>query len=130
MKFDPTSADAVHVAGVCAYFSGDLDEGIIHFRQALELDPHHDKAQTMRFKAESLKVKKQNGDLLFKARQIHQARRIYTEALEIDPLNEIFNAKLHFNRAKCYNDLKDYKNCVEDYRAAFENMRSMKPSLH
>ena len=50
-------------------------------------------------KARVLKQKKDEGNEAFKAGKLQEAHKLYSEALEIDPLNKSTNAKLYFNRA-------------------------------
>lgn len=61
MKADSSSADAIYVRGLCLYFKDNLDKGLTHFQQVLQLDPDHSKARIMRLKAKNLKEKKENG---------------------------------------------------------------------
>ena len=50
-------------------------------------------------KAKLLKQKKEEGNADFRAGRLQSARKIYTEALEVDPLNIFTNSKLYCNRA-------------------------------
>ena len=50
-------------------------------------------------KAKQLKQKKEEGNVAFKSGQLEDAYTLYSEALQIDPLNKYTNAKLFFNRA-------------------------------
>ena len=50
-------------------------------------------------KAKSLLAKKEEGNKEFRGGNFHEAYRIYTEALEIDPNNKFTNSKLYCNRA-------------------------------
>lgn len=154
MKSDSSSADAIFVRGLCLYYKDNLDKGLAHFQQVLALDPDHNKARIMRLKAKNLKEKKENGNNLFKAGKFRDAHKMYTEALDIDPLNKDINSKLYCNRAlmnskmgnirdaiadctsalgtnpnylkvlllraKCYNDMENYEECVKDYEAALK----------
>lgn len=99
LNTDPSNADVVYVAGLCAYYKSDLDHGLIYFQKTLDMEPGHNKAKTMQLKAKNLKQKKENGDHLFKAGKFRDAHKMYTAALLIDSLNSDFNAKLYFNRA-------------------------------
>lgn len=49
-------------------------------------------------RAKQLKKKKEDGNEAFKSFKFQEAVKLYTEALEIDPLNKKTNAKLYFNR--------------------------------
>lgn len=159
MKIDSTSADAVYVRGLCLYYKDHLEKGIVHFERALQLDPDNTKAKEMRTKSKLLKDKKEKGNVQFKMGKYRDAHTLYTEALEIDPLNQDMNSKLYFNRAlvnsklgnlrdsigdctkvleingqylkalllraKCYNDLEKYDECVKDYEAALKIQKTM-----
>lgn len=50
-------------------------------------------------KAKSLLAKKEEGNKEFRTGNYHEAYKIYTEALEIDPNNKFTNSKLYCNRA-------------------------------
>lgn len=99
MKLDATNCDAIYVRGLTLYYSDNLEKGIMHFERTLQLDPDHKKAKQMRIKSRSLKEKKENGNELFKGGKYQEALAVYTEALDIDPLNKEINSKLYYNRA-------------------------------
>jgi DnaJ family protein C protein 7 len=44
-------------------------------------------------------AKKQEGNEAVKNNKLEEAYNLYTNALDIDPLNTLTNAKLYFNRA-------------------------------
>lgn len=50
-------------------------------------------------RARLLKQKKEKGNEAFKASRLKEAYNHYTDALNIDPLNDSTNSKLYFNRA-------------------------------
>lgn len=50
-------------------------------------------------KAKQLKMKKEEGNAVFKSAKWQEAYDLYSEALLIDPQNKYTNAKLYFNRA-------------------------------
>lgn len=99
MKIDSNNSDAIYVRGLTLYYSDNLDKSIMHFERTLQLDPDHKKAKLMRTKSRSLKEKKEQGNEFFKAGKYREALAIYTEALNIDPLNKEINSKLYYNRA-------------------------------
>lgn len=99
MKLDATNCDAIYVRGLTLYYSDSLEKGIMHFERTLQLDPDHKKAKQMRIKSRSLKEKKENGNELFKGGKYQEALAVYSEALNIDPLNKEINSKLFYNRA-------------------------------
>jgi len=64
----------------------------------LRLAPDHPKALDQYKRAKLLKKKKEEGNDAFKNCKFADSVKLYTEALEIDPLNKKTNAKLYFNR--------------------------------
>lgn len=64
------------------------------------------------------------GDQFFKVGKFHEACEKYTEALEIrtegGSLVSWTTAKLLSKRAKCYNAMRIYKKCIQDYETALE----------
>ena len=50
-------------------------------------------------RAKLLKVKKNEGNQAFNQGKLIEALALYSEALAIDPKNEMTNSKLYFNRA-------------------------------
>lgn len=99
MKIDTTNCDAIYVRGLTLYYSDNLEKGIMHFERTLQYDPDHQKAKQMRIKSKGLKDKKEQGNEHFKTGKYREALAIYTEALNIDPLNKEINSKLYYNRA-------------------------------
>jgi len=82
--------------------------------------PSHIKAKEIYRKAKSLKTKKEEGNVAFKAGHLTQAYKLYSDALEIDPLNKSTNAKLYFNRATVAAKLSKVKDCIEDCSKAID----------
>lgn len=99
MKIDSTNCDAIYVRGLTLYYSDNLEKGIMHFERTLMLDPDHKRAKLMRIKSRSLKERKEQGNECFKTGKYREALSIYSEALNIDPLNKEINSKLYYNRA-------------------------------
>ncbi|XP_055849006.1 dnaJ homolog subfamily C member 7 isoform X3 [Episyrphus balteatus] len=120
MKNDTTSADAIYVRGLCLYYSDNLEKGILHFERALQLDPDHQKAKTMRFKSKLLKEKKESGNVLFKSGRFREALTVYTDALEIDPFNKDMNSKLYYNRALVNSKIGSLREAIVDCTKVLE----------
>lgn len=98
LRADGRNADAMYVRGLCLYYEDNLDKAFSHFQQVLRLAPDHHKAKEVYKRAKLLKQKKDEGNAAFKASKLSEALSLYSEALEIDPLNKTTNAKLFFNR--------------------------------
>lgn len=99
MKIDSNNSDAIYVRGLTLYYNDNLEKGIMHFERTLQLDPDHKKAKLMRTKSRGLKEKKEQGNEFFKSGKYREALAVYSEALNIDPLNKEINSKLYYNRA-------------------------------
>ncbi|KOC61596.1 DnaJ like protein subfamily C member 7 [Habropoda laboriosa] len=99
LHIDKQNADAIYIRGMCQYFEDNIDKAYLHFQQVLRLAPDHAKALEIYKRAKSLKTEKEKGAAAYLLKQYSQAYRYYTQALTIDPLNKITNAKLHFNKA-------------------------------
>lgn len=117
---------AAYVAGLCSYHESYLSGGLTYFQKALELDPDHQNAQKMRHNARNLKEKVRNGDELLKTGKHNEACKIYTDALETDPLGANNIAKLLFNRASAYLKIGNIRNAIDDCTAAL----TMRPKYH
>lgn len=120
MKIDTTSADAIYIRGLCLYYSDNLDKSILHFERALQLDPDHKKAKAMRNKSKLLKEKKEAGNVHFKAGRYREAQTIYTDALEIDPMNKDMNSKLYYNRALVNSKIGNLRDAIADCTKVLE----------
>lgn len=104
----------MYVAGLCAHYNGDLGKGLEYFGKAHRMDPNHHKTNVMLLKTKSLQEKKENGDKFYKAGQFHEARKLYTEALQIDPLNANTNSRLYFNRALMDSKMGNNQTAIAD----------------
>ncbi|ENN78715.1 dnaJ homolog subfamily C member 7 [Dendroctonus ponderosae] len=112
------SADAIYVRGLCLYYEDSIDKAFNHFQQVLRLAPGHTRAMEQYKRAKLLKKKKEEGNEAFKLCKFHDAVKLYTEALEIDPLNKKTNAKLFFNRATALSRLTKIKDAILDCSSA------------
>jgi len=97
---------ALYVRGLCFYLEDITEKAILHFTEALRMAPDLEKAKTKRAVCKRLVEVKTRGNTAFKAQNFDEACNIYTEALQVDPLNKITNAKLYFNRALARSKIK------------------------
>lgn len=103
---------------MCLFYEDNIDSACNHFQQVLRLAPDHPKALSSYKSAKLLKKKKEEGNEAYKNNRIQEAINLYTEALQIDPLNKKTNAKLHFNKAVALARLSHTKEAVENCTAA------------
>jgi len=120
LQFDNMNADAIYVRGLCLYYEDNVDRAFSHFTQVLRFAPDHVKAKEIYKKAKSLKTKKEEGNTAFKAGNLDEAYRLYSEALQIDPCNRTTNAKLYFNRATVASKLKKTAESISDCDKALD----------
>jgi len=120
LQFDNMNADAIYVRGLCLYYEDNVDRAFTHFQQVLRFAPDHSKAKEIYRKAKALKTKKEEGNTAFKAGQLDQAYTLYSEALNIDPLNRFVNSKLYFNRATVSAKQKKVEQSIADCSQAID----------
>jgi len=120
LQIDNLNADAIYVRGLCLYYEDNVDKAFSHFTQVLRFAPDHVRAKEIYKKAKSLKAKKEEGNTAFKAGNLDEAYKLYSEALLIDPCNRSTNAKLYFNRATVASRQKKTSDCISDCDKALE----------
>ncbi|KAF0293586.1 DnaJ subfamily C member 7 [Amphibalanus amphitrite] len=120
LRADSMNADALYVRGMCLYYQDDVDKAFNHFQQVLRLAPDHQRARQVYRQAKNLKAKKEEGNLAFKKGSMPEALQLYTEALEIDPLNKATNAKLYCNRATAQARLGNNQEAIADCSQAID----------
>jgi len=120
LQIDNMNADAIYVRGLCLYYEDNVDRAFSHFTQVLRFAPDHVRAKEIYKKAKSLKAKKEEGNTAFKAGNLDEAYKLYSEALLIDPCNRSTNAKLYFNRATVAAKQKKTNECISDCDKALE----------
>ena len=93
------NADGLFVRGMCLYYQDSTEKAFQHFQRVLQYSPDHVKAQVFYKKAKLLQTKKELGNQAFKLGKWQEAYDLYTESLNIDPLNKSINSILYYNRA-------------------------------
>merc|ERR1711868_308474 len=101
-------------------YEDNVDGAFSHFTQVLRFAPDHVRAKEIYKKAKSLKAKKEEGNTAFKAGNLEEAYKLYSEALLIDPCNRSTNAKLYFNRATVTAKQKKTAECITDCDKALD----------
>ncbi|XP_045471520.1 dnaJ homolog subfamily C member 7 isoform X2 [Harmonia axyridis] len=130
LHLDKGNAEAIYVRGICLFYEDNIDSAVNYFQQVLRLAPDHAKAMELYKRAKQLKKKKEEGNEAYNAGKYADALNLFSEALKIDPLNKMTNAKLHFNRATALSKLNKYEEAVVDCTAAISlNPNYMKALL-
>jgi len=117
-KRDSRNFDYIILRGKAFYYLGNTELGMQHFKKILQEDPDNKEAKRMYLQIKKLGRKKQEGNDLFKKNKNREAFAAYTEALEIDPMNDSFNAKIYSNRAATQMRLKQWQGAFNDCGAA------------
>jgi DnaJ homolog subfamily C member 7 len=112
--------EALVLRGRVLYAQGENGKAIQHFRKALECDPDFKDAVKYLRMVQKLDRMKEEGNSLFKGGKFREAVDIYSQALEVDPVNKGTNSKILQNRALCYIRLKEYKPAIADSTRAVE----------
>ncbi|XP_035672566.1 dnaJ homolog subfamily C member 7-like [Branchiostoma floridae] len=114
LEYQPQNVDALYAMGLCLYYQGNIDDAFVHFEQVLDISPEHEKTNAALEKAQALATKKEEGNDAFKANKYEEAFDRYTEALAIDPLIDLTNSKLYYNRAVVCVKMNKLMQAIED----------------
>eukprot|EP00730_Choanoeca_flexa_P015999 TRINITY_DN7476_c0_g2_i1.p1 TRINITY_DN7476_c0_g2~~TRINITY_DN7476_c0_g2_i1.p1 ORF type:complete len:527 (+),score=172.59 TRINITY_DN7476_c0_g2_i1:87-1583(+) len=120
LRDDGMHAQALYVRGLCLYDRNEMEQAIAHFRRALQSNPDHKESRAAMKLSKKLQAAKEAGTVKFKAGEYEEALVYYKEALEVDPSNDLFNAKLHFNCAVVNAKLDNNEQAIEDCTRALE----------
>jgi len=100
--------------GVAFYKNASDEIAKQHFQKVLRSDPDNPKALTMFKLIRNLESKREQGNSLFKDGNPQAAIQVYTEAMRIDPTNNVFNATMFSNRAAAHMRLNDWRAAAND----------------
>lgn len=114
LRSNSQDPEALVLRGRILYAQGENEKAIQHFRSALSCDPDYKDAVKYLRMVQKLDRMKEEGNSHFKSGRLQQAVDVYTQALEVDPLNKGTNSKILQNRALCYIRLKNYKPAIVD----------------
>ena len=99
---------------------GNLDDATKHLKQILSGDPDNKSAFAFHKILKNLGKKKGEGDGYYKSRNFQQAADAYAEALSMKGCVEQYRAKLFFNRACAYANLREHQKVVDDCSEALK----------
>jgi DnaJ family protein C protein 7 len=102
------------------YKMGNLDDATKHLKQILSLDPDNKATFGFHKLLRSIGKKKEEADRYYKARDFDKALDAYSEALELDGCIGHYKAKLYFNRACVYANLRKHDQVVKDCTEAIK----------
>lgn len=120
LRSNNADPEALVLRGRALYAQGENEKAMQHFRQALSCDPDFKDALKYLRMVQKLDRMKEEGNGHFKSGRYQQAVDVYTQALDVDPLNKGTNSKILNNRAMCYSKLKKHKDAIGDCDAALK----------
>ncbi|TID24523.1 TPR-like protein [Venturia nashicola] len=112
--------EALVLRGRTLYAQGENEKALQHFRKALECDPDFRDAVKYLRMVQKLDRMKEEGNSLFKSGKYRDAVSVYSQALEVDPVNKGTNSKILQNRALCYTRMKEYTSAIADCERALQ----------
>ena len=83
LRLQSNSPDALTLRGLVLFLCGRLPQALQHAQSALRYDPGHEPAQRLRKRIKEVERLKEEGNQAFKLGKLHEALRLYTEALEV-----------------------------------------------
>uniref|UniRef100_A0A7S2G167 J domain-containing protein n=1 Tax=Haptolina brevifila TaxID=156173 RepID=A0A7S2G167_9EUKA len=110
--------DLLCVRGKGLYGTGQLDQALKHFAEALRLDPDHAGSKAMRARLKELDRVKKAGNDAFSSGRYDEAIERYSECIALDPDNHDLNLTLYTNRATAKFKKSDYSAAMEDCNTA------------
>lgn len=120
LRKNASNSDALYWRAQALYFQGDFEKAVKHMQQVMRRDPDNAKCQKVIKQMRKLEKTKARGNQLFKSRDWNGAITAYTECLEIDPDNVLFNAKLLCNRAAALGYLNRHRDVIRDCNKAID----------
>ena len=83
LRLQSNSPDVLTLRGLVLFLCGRLPQALQHAQSALRYDPGHEPAQRLRKRIKEVERLKEEGNQAFKLGKLHEALRLYTEALEV-----------------------------------------------
>ena len=112
--------DAIFILAISFYFDDDPHNAFNGFKKLLTSNPDNQKWNDFYSKFRLLYQKKEEGNAAYNKGDLAKAYNMYTEALAVDPENNVVNSKLFFNRASVAFKLTKFSKTLKDSTAAFE----------
>ncbi|KAH9991103.1 hypothetical protein BJV77DRAFT_553430 [Russula vinacea] len=82
LRLQSNSPDVLTLRGLVLFLCARLPQALQHTQSALRYDPGHEPAQRLRKRVKDVERLKEEGNQAFKLGKLHEALRLYTEALE------------------------------------------------
>ncbi len=106
--------ELIDIRAQCLYKMGDLDNAKTHLQSALRLDPDNKNIRNFYKKIKEIEEKKEAGATAFKSSNYTDAISLWSECIDLDPLNDSYNVKLYNNRASALSKVKKYQEAIAD----------------
>jgi DnaJ family protein C protein 7 len=96
------------------YEQGNFPSAIKHLQQVLTNDPDNSECASLIKLVRKMERRKGEGNDAFTNSQWDEAIKAYSDCLEFDPNNKIFNSLIYCNRAAVYNKQRKFAEAVSD----------------
>ena len=120
LRNDSKDAKALFWRAKAQYYRGEFEKAIQVMKNIMRMDPDNKECMIEIRKMRKLENMKTEGNDCFKKRKWADAITTYSDCLNIDPQNKLFNAKLLCNRAACLTYLKKYQDAIKDCTQAID----------
>lgn len=117
VKSDPS---ILHLRAKVLFYQGHAVQAMNHLQLALRADPDSTECAKLLRQIRKAENLKEAGNTAFKENKYAEAFKIYGDALEIDPKNKAYNARLHTNRAATLMREKKHGEAIEEASRAIE----------
>ncbi|KIJ30739.1 hypothetical protein M422DRAFT_70960 [Sphaerobolus stellatus SS14] len=123
-QLDKVSPEVLCLRGLVMFLSGKLPSALQHAQQALTYDPEHKRARQLLKRIKDVDRLKEEGNTLFKTKQLPEAIEKYTEALAVigsaddEAKGGTIRATLLSNRATALVKLERYDDALNDTNAS------------
>ncbi len=117
-KKDPA---ILHSRARVLHFLGSSAQADAHVAEALRLDPEHAPSAKLKRQIRRAEDLKKKGNDAFKAQNWQAALDAYGQALEVDPRNGNYNARLYTNRASALGKLGKHSEAFEEANMAIQS---------
>eukprot|EP00455_Lapot_gusevi_P022747 TRINITY_DN236_c0_g1_i1.p1 TRINITY_DN236_c0_g1~~TRINITY_DN236_c0_g1_i1.p1 ORF type:complete len:506 (+),score=151.41 TRINITY_DN236_c0_g1_i1:60-1577(+) len=120
LRSAPNHPDALRVRGLSLYYTGNSANAIRHLQEALRIDPDNSKSMRALKMIKKVESVKQAGNDAFRAGRCQEAIELYTEGINLDPLNSEYVSTLLCNRAAAHMKLTRWQEAVNDCTACLD----------
>ena len=120
LEQDKTNVAAMFLKGYCLYQKKELDKAINVFQQTIIQSADHTRAKTFVAKIKLLKEKKDNACKAANKNKLDEAVNLFSQAIDIDPINQSMRSYLLAERGNVYLKQKKPGLALQDCEASLQ----------